>query len=80
MLVDCLLSLEPKVQAKGMFTILLFLDAFTYVDPYRRMHDSDNIVVVDDNESDDESADGSESESDTPHRIRKRQDTYDKAM
>jgi hypothetical protein len=73
--VDCLLSLHPKVQPKSTFTILLFFEAFTYVHPYRRIHDSDDIIDVDDNESDQESADGN-----TPQRIRKRQEIYDKAM
>ena len=75
MLVDCLLSLHPKVPQKSMFTIPLFFEAFTYVHPYRRMHDSDDIDA-DDDESDDESAD----ESNTLQKIRKRQDIYDKAM
>ena len=40
------------------------------------MPDSDNIIDVDDDESDDESADGSN----TPQKIHKRQEIYDKAM
>jgi hypothetical protein len=40
------------------------------------MQDSDDIVDVDDEESDNERADGSN----TPQKNRKRQDVYDKAM
>lgn len=75
MLVDCLRSLQAKIRAKSMFTNLLFFDAFTYVLIHRPIHNQVEIINVDD-ESDDESADGS----DTPQNIRKRQDVYDRAM
>jgi hypothetical protein len=74
--VDCLQILLPKVQPKSTFSILLLHSLFFQVHPYRRMPDSDNIIDVDDDESDDESADGSN----TPQKIRKRQEFYDKAM